>query len=109
MKCNIASKTIGQPVALASPSMNYSYLFKKAGVAVLEFTITQPGAYEIAAWYPEVKTSQEIVLAIGKGFQEKIMTTIFNCIAVLGGSMVVAIAIFTITLIKRRRAKITVV
>jgi hypothetical protein len=104
MRCNVLSKTTGQPVALASPSMNYSYSFGKSGVAVLEFVVTQPGAYEIAAWYPEGKTGQEVVFAIGKGFQEKIMTTIISCIAVLGGSIVLAIVIFIFTLVKRRRA-----
>ncbi|MCX5813809.1 MAG: zinc ribbon domain-containing protein [Proteobacteria bacterium] len=105
MRCNVLSKATGQPVALASPSMSYSYSFGKSGIAVLEFTITQPGAYEIAAWYSEGKTGQEVVFAIGKGFQEKIMTTIFSCIAVLGGSIVLAIVIFIVTLIKRRRAR----
>jgi|GEM_PF-469677 len=105
MRCNVLSKVTGQPVALSKPSMSYSYSFAKSGVAVLEFTVTQPGPYEIAAWYPEGKTGQEIVLAVGKGFQEKLMTAIFSCIAVLGGSIVVAIAIFTITIIKRRRAR----
>jgi hypothetical protein len=105
MRCNVLSKATGQPVVLSKPSMNYSYSFSKAGVAVLEFTVNQPGLYEIAAGYTEGKTGQEIVLAVGKGFQKKLMTVIFSCIAVLGLSIVAAIAIFTITIIKRRRAR----
>jgi hypothetical protein len=105
LRCNIRSKKTGQPVAFSSPSGNYSYSFGKSGVAVLEFTVNEPGAYEIAGWYPEGQTGQEVVLAIGKGFQKKLMTTIFSGIALLGGSVVLALVIFVVILMKRRRAR----
>ena len=104
MKCNIVSKITGQPVVLANPSTSYSYSTGRAGVGVLEFTISQPGVYEISAWYPEGRLGQEIVLAVGRGFGTRLMTTIVSCLAVLGGSILLAIVVFVVTLIKRRRA-----
>lgn len=105
ISCSIASKATGQQITLSSPSASYSYSTGKAGIGVLEFTIGQPGHYEISAWYSEGRQGPEIVLAIGKGFGTQLMTTIITCIAILGGSVALAIAIFIITLIKRRRVK----
>ncbi|MCX5815915.1 MAG: hypothetical protein NTX75_06670 [Proteobacteria bacterium] len=107
MRCNILSKMTGQPVPLSSPSASYSYSTGRSGIGVLEFTAGQTGPYEISAWYPEENLGPEIVLAIGKGFGTRLMTTILTCIAILGGSIVLAAVIFVVTLIKRRRARQT--
>ena len=106
LKCVLVSKTTGSKVALSRASVSSSYsMGGREGVAVFDFTIEQPGVYELSAGYPEGQEGPEVVLAIGQGFVVRILTAVFGGLAIVFGSMAAAVAIAVITLIKRTKAE----
>jgi len=106
LECVLVSKTTGSKVALSRASVSSSYsMGGREGVAVFDFTIEQPGVYELSAGYPVGQEGPEVVLAIGQGFVVRILTAVFGGLAIVFGSMAAAVAIAVITLVKRTKAK----
>ena len=72
---------------------------------MFDFKIDRPGIYEIAAQYPEGQEGPEVVLAVGQGFTMRVLTTVFGGLAIVFGSIGLAVAIAVITFLKRMRAE----
>lgn len=103
LQCAVRHKASGEKVRLGPASANSEYaLGGRAGKAILQFSIDEPGIYEFAAWYED--GGGDIVLAVGQDFTMKIFASIFGGIGILFGSWVIAGIIFLITLVKRKRA-----
>lgn len=106
LECNLVEKATGRSIALAPTTTNMTYSTGgRAGMAIFNFTIEKPGTYELSAIYIEHRTGPEVVLAVGKGFMVKLMTTIFGGIAILFVSIIAGAAITIITFVKRYQAK----
>jgi len=106
LECVLVSKRTGSKVALHRAAVSSSYTMGgRSGVAVFDFTIEQPGVYELSAGYPEGQEGSEAVLAVGQGFVVGIVITVFGGLAIVFGAMLAAIAIALVTLIKREKAK----
>jgi hypothetical protein len=103
MRALLVSKATGEPVKLVAPSASYSYSSGVSGVSVMEFDIGKPGLYQFSAWY-EGRGGPEVVLAIGKGFGERIWGAVTQGIAILSGAIGLSVAIGAIVFLKRRKA-----
>ncbi len=113
MDCSL---TAGETEVLVSPSYthaNYQFDFKdRAGVAVMQFEIDQPGTYTLACAYTDGSERPEIVLAVVKEFFKEILAPIFNLVGnlMIGTSLicvtsVVALIVVIIVAVKRSNAK----
>jgi len=106
LECELVSKAKNARIALSPSSMNSTYeLGGRSGKSVFEFRIIQPGVYELSAGYPEGQQGPEVVLAVGKDFTARMLMTIFGGLALVFGSIGIAVAITVVTLIKRGKAK----
>jgi len=102
----LASAARGDQIALSRTSVDSRYsMGGRSGAAVFDFTIDRPGAYELAAHYPEGEEGPEVVLAVGQGFTGRILTTVFGALGIVFGSIGLAVAIAVITAVKRHNAK----
>ena len=105
LQCALTSQETGAEIALSAPSGSSTYtLGGRAGRSIWVFSIDKPGNYQISAWYPEGQEGQEVVLAIGSGFTGKIVGTVFSSLAILFGSIAIAVVITVVTAIKREKA-----
>lgn len=104
---NVVSKETAAPVQLVRPSVNASYTVgNRSGVSILEFNIDRPGVYQVSATYSgKREVEQQVVLAIGQGVAGRIVGTVLGGLAVMFGSLLLAIAMAVWTFVKRRRAK----
>lgn len=106
LDCALVSKRTGAKLSLSRASMSSSYqMGGREGYAVLEFRIDQPGTYAFSARYGEGKEGPEVVLAIGPDTTGRLLGTIFGSLAIFFGSLILGLAIFLVTLIKRQKAK----
>ena len=105
LKCSLMNTDTAEYIELesTSSSSNYSVGGRK-GYSVFEFSIDQPGEYELKAVYDTGK-GEEAVLVIGKGFGSTLIKSILLCFVVLFVTLGTSISIFCFTLIKRRKAK----
>jgi len=102
LRCSVTHKVSGRDVRLESSSASSTYTMGgRAGKAILQFTIDEPGIYEFTAWYENGE--QDIVLAVGQDFTMMLFTSIFGGIAILFGSWIIAGIIFIVTLVKRKK------
>ena len=103
VQCAINHTASGRNIRVGPASTSSTYTMgSRAGKAILQFSIDEPGLYEFSAWYED--NGQDIVLAVGPDFTMGLFMSIFGGIAVLFGSWVIACIIFIITLIKRKKA-----
>jgi hypothetical protein len=106
LQCELVSKAKNSKIALSPSSVNSTYeLGARSGKSAFDFRIDQPGVYELSAGYPEGKQGPEVVLAVGRDFTARMLMTIFGGIALVFGSIGIAVAIALVTLIKRGKAK----
>jgi hypothetical protein len=103
LECEIVSKTKGSqiPISRSSKDLEYSFGGRK-GIAILEFIIEKQGAYEFAGWYPEGQP--RIVLAMGRGFMDKLVGTIVVGMAIFLASAVIGVAVALRIFFKRQEA-----
>jgi hypothetical protein len=86
--------------------MSSTYEFGgRSGRSIFDFRIDQPGVYALSAGYPQGQPGPEVVLAVGKDFTTGLFTTILGALALVFGSMGIAVAITLITLLKRSKNK----
>lgn len=106
LACELVSKTKKSRIALSPSSMDSTYeLDGRSGRSVFDFRIDQPGVYELSAGYPEGQPEPQVVLAVGKNFTARLLMTIFGGLALVFGSIGIAVAITLVTLIKRHKQK----
>jgi len=106
LECSLISARTGAAVRLSRSTVHSTYSMDgRSGTSFLDFSIDEPGTYELSAQYEEGREGPEVVLAVGQGFALKIVTAVFGGLAIVFGSMGVAVAIALVTLIKRSRAR----
>jgi hypothetical protein len=106
LEVTLAAGATGDQIALSRTSVDSRYsMGGRSGAAVFDFTIDRPGAYELAAHYPEGEEGPEVVLAVGQGFAGRILTTVFGALGIVFGSMALAVALAVITAVRRHNAK----
>jgi len=106
LECAVTAKVTGANVPMSSTTVSSHYsLSGRSGFGVFDFTIDRPGIYVLSAQYAEGHEGPEVVLAVGQGFTTGILTTVFGGLAMVFGSMGLAVAIAVITFLKRMRAE----
>jgi len=105
LECTVTAKATGEEVALSRAAVSARYsVGGRSGYSVFDFKIDRPGIYEIAAQYPEGQEGPEAVLAVGQGFTMRVLTTVFGGLAIVFGSIGLAVAIAVYTAVKRHKA-----
>jgi hypothetical protein len=105
LDCAVTAKVTGANVPVSSTTVNSHYsLGGRSGYSVFDFKIGRPGIYEIAAQYPEGQEGPEVVLAVGQGLTMGVLTTVFGGLAIVFGSIGLAVAIAVYTAVKRHKA-----
>jgi hypothetical protein len=104
MKGMLVYRDTGEQVKIFPPSATFSYSSGVAGVSVMQFDIAKPGIYQFSAWY-EAGPGPQVVLAIGKGFQERVSAAIMGSFAILFIAFGLAFALALAIFLKRRKAK----
>ncbi len=105
LMCSLRNTETGGFIKLDNPSLDSNYSFSaREGKSIFEFAINETGKYELKAWY-KTGEGEEAVLAIGKGFGIELARTIILSIGTLFVSFGISIAIFIVTLVKRKKAK----
>jgi hypothetical protein len=105
LKVEVVSSETGEPVSLDAPGASTSYsLGGRSGVSIFVFEIDQPGTYRLSAGFPDGRQEQQLVLAVGQGFGQKLLLTIFGALAIGLASFILAISIAVVTFWKRRKA-----
>jgi hypothetical protein len=94
----------GNPVELGSATDTRYTLPGHAGVSLLAFDIDAPGTYTLSASYAD-PNGPETVLAVGQGFIRRLFGLIGGTIAIAFAGVGSAIAIASVTYVKRRRAR----
>lgn len=106
LRCVLVSKANNSKVALSPSSMNSTYeLGGRSGRSIFDFRIDQPGVYAISAGYPQGQQGPEVVLAVGKDFTTRLFATILEALALVFGTMGIAVTITLVTLLKRSKKK----
>jgi hypothetical protein len=105
LMCSLRNTETDEFIKLNNSSVNSYYSAAgREGKSIFEFTINETGKYELKAWY-ETGSGEEAVLAIGKGFGMRLVGTVILSIGILFISFGAAITIFIVTLVKRKKAK----
>lgn len=103
--CSLRNTKTDEFIKLDNSSVKSNYSVNgRAGKSIFEFSINETGKYELKAWY-ETGDGEDAVLVIGKGFGKELILTIMLSIGILFASLGLAIPIFIVTLIKRKKAK----
>ena len=98
----------GIDVPLAPPGASATYsIGGRAGVAIFEFEIREPGTYRLAAAYDGGRVLPRAVLAVGLGFISELGATIFGAIAILFTGLISAAVLAVVVFVKRRRTRHT--
>lgn len=107
LQCSVKHMASGARTRIEPASASSDYTMGgRAGKAILQFAIDEPGTYEFSAWYED--GGQDIVLAVGQDFTMGLFVSIFGGIAILFGAWIIAGIIFIVTLVKRKKVVKTV-
>ncbi|HKU94580.1 MAG TPA: hypothetical protein VJR58_04860 [Vineibacter sp.] len=105
LRVTVKSAATGRDVTVRQPAGSSRYDFGgRSGTSVLAFNIDAPGRYRLDAAYEDGRQQPQTVLAVGTGFVSGLLTTIALALGVAFGGIAVALAIFIVVLLKRRRA-----
>jgi len=106
LECVLVSKAKGSRITLSPSRMNSTYEFGgRSGRSIFDFTIDQPGVYALTSAYPQDQVGPEVVLAVGQDSTAGLFLTVGGGLALVFGSMGIALAVTLITLIKRSNNK----
>jgi len=94
----------GDDLVVSAPNESLTYsIGDRSGRSIMVFEVARPGIYQVNASYPESEGPQ-VVLAIGKGMAEGMLSSIIFSIAALVSSIAIAAAIVYTTYRKRKKA-----
>jgi hypothetical protein len=106
LEYTLTNKASGKQITLASPATDETYtLGARQGVAIMVFTIDEPGDYQFDARYRDGRTEPKLVIAIGQGIVKRIFKGILVPMAAIGAGLVIGIIIIIVTAVGRGRAK----
>jgi hypothetical protein len=93
----------GAAIPLDRPAMSSRFTVGgREAFSIFTFRIEQPGTYRLTAAYPDGRIEPKAVLSVGHDFMAGLLTTIFGAIAIGFATFGLGIAIFVVTLVKRR-------
>jgi hypothetical protein len=108
LTCTLTEKATGRSIPLTAPGGSETYsMGSYAGRSLFEFTIATPGDYRLSAEYGGAG-GPDAVLAIGHGFLGnlmRLMAELFAGVGTLIVSVLLAVVIFIITIVRRSVAK----
>jgi len=104
LEIHVKEKATGLDLATypTNASLTYS-LGSRSGRSIMAFTAPSPGIYQINASYSG-RAGPDVVLAVGKGIAEGILSSIMISLLALFGSIGIAAAITFVTYRRRKRA-----
>jgi hypothetical protein len=101
----VREKASGATLALSSTTgSNYS-VGSYHGRSLFSFEARKPGVYLLSASYDDGRKQPQTVLAIARGFVGALIGTILGALASAFGGMALAITLFIVVFIKRKRAR----
>ena len=94
LQIKVIEKSTGNKLSTySSPgSLTYS-MGSRFGRAILAFRVSRPGIYQLSAYYPSDHEGHQVVLAVGHGFIEGILSTVTISLAAFFGSLIIAAAL----------------
>ena len=96
----------GADVPLAHPGSSATYsIGGRAGVAIFEFELREPGTYRLAAVYDGDRALPRAVLAVGLDFVGELAATILGSTAIFFTGLIGAALLAVVVFVKRRRAR----
>jgi hypothetical protein len=105
LQVTVTEKAGGSIVPLSSTAGSHYTVGGYAGRSLFAFDVRKPGVYVLTSSYDGGRKEPRTVLAIDRGFVGNLVGTILGAIALAFGGMVLGIATFIITFVKRRRAR----
>ena len=102
LQIEVVEKSTGKKLSTYSPPASLTYsMGGRSGKAILAFQVKSPGIYQLRASYPSGHDGQQVVLAVGHGFMDRILSTVMISLAAFFGSLIIAAAM-VITIYKKR-------
>jgi hypothetical protein len=102
----LTNTAAGKPVKVSTPVLHEEYtLGEREGVAIMVFTIAEPGEYELSATYRDGRTEPELVLSIGQGIMRRTIDWVMKSAAIVGAGILIGLVIIIITAVGRSRAR----
>ena len=92
------------PLAPAAASATYS-IGARAGVAIFEFEVREPGTYRLTADYDGGRALPRAVLAVGLDFIRELDATVLGGIAIFVTGLLGAAALAMVVFVRRRKAR----
>ncbi len=104
LQIRISEKATGQELSTYPTPGGFTYsLGGRTGRSIVAFQVERPGIYQINVTYPSGK-GPEVVLAVGRGFAEGIISSVVIALAALFGSIVMAAVVVFVTYTRRKKA-----
>lgn len=105
LQIEIIEKSSGIRFATYPPPGSLTYSFGgRSGISILAFQINHRGSYQLNAFYPPNYQGSQVVLAVGRGLMDRIVSTVIVSLAVIFGSTSLSVTIAIIIYRKRQNA-----
>ena len=106
LKCHVQGESTSAEVPLrpSQTSLNYN-VNGRSGHSVLEFTPQAAGTYHLTCGYEEGQLGPKVVLAVGSGFGQKLVSTLIKCFAAMFGGGILGAVLLISAFRKLQRAK----
>jgi hypothetical protein len=105
LQIDIMEKFTGIRLDTYLPPSSFTYsIGGRFGRAILAFQVSRPGIYRLLASYPQDYQGPQVVLAVGRGFMERIISIVIRSLAAFFGSIIIAAALGIIIYRKRQKA-----
>jgi hypothetical protein len=102
LEIEVTDLSSGEKMDLSSPKGSFRYSFSgRSGRSIAAFAINHPGTYRMTALYSRRGVGPEVVLAVGSGLFEKVISAVLISSAAIFGSLIIA-AIILISAARRR-------
>jgi hypothetical protein len=106
LECQLVLLGRGSAIALTAPAMSTTYLIGgRSGRSIFRLRIERSGAYLFSCRYAGGRAGPDVVLAIGRDFSGRVFTLTVEALAVVLGSLAIAVGIAAVTAVRRERAK----
>jgi hypothetical protein len=106
LECRVTSVQSGAIIPIQKASMNTTYSVNgRSGHSVLEFPIQQDGRYAFACDYGENSKGPEVVVAVGSGVGEAILSTVLGGLGAFFGGIGAGLIVVLVVVLRRERNK----
>ena len=106
LMCVASSPTGDVHIPLSRPSFFTSYdVNGRSGRSILQFQTVQSGSYRFSCEYAEGSNGPEVVLAVGAGVGQAMLSTAIKSLSFLAGGMGLAGIVFVVVFFTREASK----